>query len=48
MKYFFATIVLVMWMLCTLLLAITLIGIIIITEEEWSSIPLKIIKVLSK
>lgn len=49
MKYLSAALLLVVWMGATLLLTITLIGLIVILEEDsvWMKIPEKLIAVFS-
>lgn len=47
MKYFFSALLLIFWMATSAFLAITVIGLILILNEEWFDIPARLLKVFN-
>jgi hypothetical protein len=47
MKYFFVSILLLFWFVATIILTITIIGLAVVSDEDWSKIPHILLKVFS-
>ena len=45
MKYLFAAIVLIFWMIATILLCLSVVGIMIAADDSWAIIPEKLLEV---
>lgn len=48
MKYITATILMIFWMIITLLIACTIIGLMVLTEIDWFKIPNKLLQIYER
>ena len=45
MKYFFAAMLLVFWMIASIILVITVLGLLVVCDRPWQEIPGKLLSV---